>query len=179
MSATESARARVRRFAVAVLLAGFTLLIVWPGHIVALPFAMVAAFGGGTPGVFVAEQRAPSKGESWIGPFRSEDGTVVLPSVRVDPGWGSFAVGQSVPATYTPLPDLWFVPGNEVHPRSGSTDWAYPAVTVAVWTGFLAWTALRLRRRLQHAGLLRPRIPRRAAATPPCSCADPSRCQHG
>jgi hypothetical protein len=150
MSATEPARARIKRTAGAMVIAAFTVLIVWPGHIVALPSAVAAVSGGGTHGVFVAEQRANSKGELWVGRFRSDDGTVLLASVRVDPGWGSFAAGQTVPATYTPLPDGWFVSGNEVHPRSGSTDWAYPAVTTAVWTGLLLWAALRLRQRLLH-----------------------------
>jgi hypothetical protein len=155
MSAAEPARARIKRAAGYVVIAAFTVLIAWPGHIVALPSAVTAAFGGGTPGEFVAEQRANSKGELWVGRFRSDDGTVALTGVRVDPGWGSFEAGQTVPATYTPLPDGWFVSGNEVHPRSGSTDWAYPALTTAAWTGLLVWAAIRLRRRLQRAGLLR------------------------
>ena len=156
MSAAEPARARITRAAGAVVIAAFTMLIAWPGHIVALPSAVSAVFGGGTPGEFVAEQRANSKGELWLGRFRSDDGTVVLARVRVDPGWGSFVSGQTVPATYTPLPDGWFVSGNEVHPRSGSADWAYPAVTTVVWTGLLVWAAFRLRRRLLHRRLPRP-----------------------
>lgn len=38
-----------------VVIAAFTLLIAWPGHVVALPYALAAAVGGGTPGIFVAE----------------------------------------------------------------------------------------------------------------------------
>jgi hypothetical protein len=179
MSATEGARARIKRAIGAATIAGLSLLIVWPGHIGALPSALTAAVGGGTPGVFVAEQRASGKGELWIGTFRSDDGTVVLRSARVDPGWGSFERGQSVPATFTPLPEGWFVVGREVHPRSGSTDWVYPAATTAAWVGLLVWAALRVPRRLQRAGLLRERIRPEPVAAPACTCADPERCRHG
>jgi len=179
VSGVDRLRERLKRAAGRAVIAAFTLLIAWPGHIVALPYALTAAVGGGTPGVFVAEQKVNSKSELWTGTFRSDDGTVVLLGTRVDPGWGSFQAGQSVPATYTPMPDGWWVLGYEVHPRSGNADWAYPLATAAVWTGLAVWAALRLRRRLRPAGP-QPGRNSRAQVTPPtCSCADPDRCRHG
>ncbi len=161
-----------------VFIGAFVLFIAWPGHILALPSAVRAAFGDGTPGVFTAERPVNSKSELWTGTFRSDDGTVVLTGVTVDPGWGSFQQGQPVPAVRTPLPAGWWVPGHEVHPRSGNAGWAYPAVTALTWLGLAVWAAVRLTRRLRRAGLLPERAPRAAPARPACSCADPSRCEH-
>jgi hypothetical protein len=169
----SAARPIIRRLAGAGFLGLFVLIIAWPGHVFALPAAVRAALGDGTPGVFVAQRPVKSKSELWEGTFTSDDGTVVRTGVKVDPGWGSFKLGQSVPAVRTPLPGGWWVVGHEVHPRSGNADWAYPAVTALTWTGLAAWAVSKLKR-----GLLPARPHRAAQAPPPCNCADPSRCEH-
>jgi hypothetical protein len=179
MSAVDRFRERLKRAAGSAVIAALTLLIAWPGHIVALPSALTAAVGGGTPGVFTAEQKVGGKSELWTGTFGSDDGTVVLPGTKVNPGWGSFRAGQRVPATYTPLPDGWWVLGYEVHPRSGNADWAYPLATAMVWTGLVMWAALRLRRRLRPAGPQPGRNSHTQVTAPTCRCADPDRCRRG
>jgi hypothetical protein len=177
VSATRST-GRLARVGGRVFIAAFVLIIAWPGHIFALPSAVRAAFGDGTRGVFIAQEPVHSKSELWKGTFRSDDGTVVLTGTTVDPGWGSFKLGQSVPAIRTPLPAGWWVLGQEVHPRSGNADWVHPAVTSLTWVGLAGWAVLWLRRRMRWPGPRPERAPRAAPARPGCNCADPSRCGH-
>ena len=160
------------------ILGAFVLLIAWPGHILALPTAVRSAFGAGTTGVFTAERPVNSKSELWQGTFRGDDGTIVLTGVTVDPGWGSFQRGQSVPAIRAPLPGGWWVPGHDVQPRSGNAGWAYPAVTTLTWLGLGVWAVVRLRRGRRRAGPPPERAPRAAPVRPACGCADPERCGH-
>ncbi len=153
----------------------------WPGHILNLVPTVRAAFGSGTPGVVVLDERISGRSPSFRGDYRSDDGRVVRDDVIYAPQYGdprrhAYELGDRVPVLFNQAPDLVINLGDEVYPRTGNTEWIFPAVVTGVWIGVLVWAAYRVRTFLRRRGLLRERAP---ATSPPCSCADPGRCGHG